>query len=109
MATCPTAGSSAQASAARSSAAAILAITLLAASAGAIIAVGSAAAQQSPAPDFIPDYTFQGSQLADWEPVGQADWQAADGVITGTADAGEGLLAFDQSFQNAALFTRFRC
>lgn len=72
---------------------------------------GAAHAQQSPAPDFIPDYTFDGSQLTGWRPLGQADWRAQNGVITGTArpGGGGGWLVFDRSYQDVALFSRFRC
>jgi hypothetical protein len=67
-------------------------------------------AQQSPAPDFIPDYTFDRSQLDRWEAVGEAEWEAEDGVITATAGTSEGgLLVFDDSYQNVAFFSRFRC
>lgn len=68
-----------------------------------------AVAQHSPASHFIPGYTFEGSQLGDWQAVGQADWQAENGVITGTADGGGGLLLFDRGFQDVAVFSRFRC
>lgn len=71
---------------------------------------GAVAAQQSPAPDFIPDYTFEGAQLDRWQPAGEAEWQAANGIITGTAGSGGGgVLLFDTSYQNVAFFSRFRC
>ncbi|MDZ4698647.1 MAG: FG-GAP-like repeat-containing protein [Rhodothermales bacterium] len=74
-----------------------------------LVLAAPARAQQSPAPDFIPDYTFYGSDLAGWQPVGQAQWRAEFGTITGTAGRDGGWLMLDESYQNAAVFTRFRC
>lgn len=71
--------------------------------------VAPASAQQSPAPDFIADYTFAGSQLSSWEAVGQADWQASNGVITGSASSGGGLLVFDREYEDVAVYSRMRC
>lgn len=66
-------------------------------------------AQQSPAPDFIPDYIFEGDELAAWDAHGKAKWQASDGIITGTADEGAGWLFFEKAYEDVAVFTRFRC
>lgn len=74
-----------------------------------LFANGAAFAQQSPAPDFIPDYLFQGSQLTAWQAMGQAKWTAENGVISATTDAGGGWLMFDNAYEDAAVFTRFRC
>ncbi|MEZ4699964.1 MAG: FG-GAP-like repeat-containing protein [Rhodothermales bacterium] len=68
-----------------------------------------ARAQQSPAPDFVPDYLFDGSQLSAWRPLGGAEWKAEKGTITGTARSGGGALVFDRSYEDVAVFTRFRC
>jgi hypothetical protein len=70
-----------------------------------------AAAQQSPAPDFIPDYLFQGSHLTAWHPTGSVDWRAENGLITGTTRPGGagGWLAFERSYEDVAVFTRFKC
>ena len=66
-------------------------------------------AQQSPAPDFIPDHTFSGSQLSDWQPLGQASWSAQNGQIAVDASAGSGILIYDDLYENVAAFSRFRC
>jgi len=34
-------------------------------------------------PTFRPDYVFRGSSLNQWHTLGQADWKAAGGEITG--------------------------
>jgi len=75
----------------------------------ALLVAASASAQQSPAPDFIADYTFEGSQLSNWQTIGEAEWEAADGVITGNADAGGGLLVFDRAYEDVAVFSRIQC
>ena len=59
-----------------------------------LLACNSSYAQQSPAPDFIPDGFFQGENLSDWQSIGQAKWQADKGVITGTAKAGGWVVDF---------------
>ncbi|MEX0599289.1 MAG: hypothetical protein WD205_01525, partial [Rhodothermales bacterium] len=74
-----------------------------------LLTVNAASGQQSPAPDFIPDYTFQGSQLDRWEAVGEAGWEAQDGIITADAASGPGMLVFDDSYESVAFFTRLRC
>ncbi len=66
--------------------------------------------QQSPAPDFIPDYTFEGAQLAGWRSLGDASWGAENGQITGEATSeGGGWLLFDEAYENVAVYSRFRC
>lgn len=47
---------------------------------------GHPAAGQSPAPDFVPDRRFQGSQLAGWPALGQARWRAHDFTGDGWPD-----------------------
>ncbi|MEZ4699960.1 MAG: FG-GAP-like repeat-containing protein [Rhodothermales bacterium] len=74
-----------------------------------VLAALPASAQQSPAPDFIPDYIFHDSQLNGWRPIGGAEWKAEFGAITGTAGRNGGWLMLDASYQNAAFFTRFKC
>jgi len=61
--------------------------------------------------DFKPDTTFQGSSLGGWHSLGQADWRAHAGEITGTPRAGGsgGWLVLDKSLQDVAFFTSFRC
>jgi hypothetical protein len=77
---------------------------------GALMVAVSASAQQAATPtDFVPDYTFKGSQLTGWRPMGQADWKAENGELVGTPRGGGGWLVMGQSYQDAVLFTRFRC
>ena len=38
--------------------------------------------------DFKADVMFKGSSLSGWHVLGQADWRAQDGEITGTPRAG---------------------
>ncbi|ODS52688.1 MAG: hypothetical protein ABS36_16745 [Acidobacteria bacterium SCN 69-37] len=61
-------------------------------------------------PSFRPDLRFEGSSLTGWNPIGQADWRAAEGEITGTpkADTG-GWLVFDRSWQDTGFFSTFQC
>lgn len=62
-------------------------------------------------PSFTPDSTFRGSSLANWQILGQADWQAKNGEIaanTGT-NKGTGWLVFDRSFQDTGVYLSFRC
>ena len=75
----------------------------------ALFVAATAWAQVSPAPHFIPTYTFEGSDLRNWEGVGDADWEADEGIIRGTAGSAGGLLLFDRGFQDVAAYTRFRC
>ncbi len=62
-------------------------------------------------PSFKPDATFKGSTLKGWHTLGQADWKVQDGQFTGTAKPGSqgGWLVLDQSYQDAALYSSFRC
>ena len=66
-------------------------------------------AQQSPAPDFIPDVTFDGSDLSDWQAMGSVNWQATATGIEGKARGEGGVLLSSESYQNAAFFSQFRC
>jgi hypothetical protein len=56
---------------------------------------------------FIPDYTFKGSALSGWKPVGNVNWTAKNGELIGIAnDAGRnGWLMFDRSFQDIGINT----
>ncbi len=57
---------------------------------------------------FVPDHTFKGSVLTGWKSLGNADWSAKDGEITGTVKAGaQGLLVSAHSFQDVAINTFF--
>jgi hypothetical protein len=72
---------------------------------------GFALAQQSPAADFIPDTIFSGSSLSGWHTVGQAQWKAQNGEITGVGAPGGkgGWLMLDKSYQDVQFFSQFQC
>ena len=58
--------------------------------------------------DFIPDYTFQGSSLANWKPIGHANWRAENGEIIGTPQNPEGgWLVMDKGYQDLELFKKY--
>ncbi len=75
------------------------------------LAAARVCAQQSPAPDFVPDFTFTGSHLDGWHAAGSAVWEADQGVISVEAapDSGGGVLLLDDTFENLAVYSRFRC
>jgi Domain of Unknown Function (DUF1080)/FG-GAP-like repeat len=81
---------------------------LFLAAAGAFLAATVAVAAQY----YVPDYTFQGSTLAGWHTLGQADWRAENGELIGTpktgSDAG-GWLVLDKSYQDVQVSAAFRC
>ncbi len=53
---------------------------------------------------------FNGTTLAGWHPVGQADWRVENGEIVGTPKApGGGWLVLDKSYQDTGFFASFRC
>src|SRR5688572_14082624 len=61
-------------------------------------------------PTFRPDVVFKGSALAGWTPLGDAEWRAANGEITGTPkQPGGGWLVLDKSFQDVAVFSNVTC
>src|ERR1051326_7229170 len=62
-------------------------------------------------PTFRPDATFKGSTLSGWHVLGQADWRAQNGELTGTTKpgGGGGWLVQDRSYQDVAFFSSFRC
>jgi 3-keto-disaccharide hydrolase/VCBS repeat protein len=62
-------------------------------------------------PNFIPDSTFKGSTLAGWHVLGQTDWSAHEGELTGKVKAGGkgGWLVLDQSYQDVEFYASFRC
>jgi hypothetical protein len=60
--------------------------------------------------NFVPDWTFTGSSLAEAEQIGDAKWTAQNGEVTGipsTADGG--WLLFKNSVQDVQMATSFRC
>ena len=59
---------------------------------------------------FVPDWTFKGSTLAGWHPLGAADWKAVDGELVGTPKSAEGgWLVLDKSFQDVEFGADFKC
>ncbi|MEP6716587.1 MAG: FG-GAP-like repeat-containing protein [Terriglobia bacterium] len=59
---------------------------------------------------FIPDTTFKGSSLTGWHTLGDADWKASNGEITGTPkSAAGGWLLSDQNWQDLSVSVSFRC
>ena len=61
-------------------------------------------------PTFAPDVTVQANSLNGWHTLGSARWRAENGEIVGTAQSGNsGWLVLDDSYQNVALFSSFRC
>src|SRR5262245_28156456 len=60
--------------------------------------------------NFAPDWTFTGSALTDWRPLGEADWKAQGGEIVGVpkSDAG-GWLVLNTSYQDVQMAATFRC
>jgi hypothetical protein len=58
-------------------------------------------------PTFIPDSTFEGSELSGWHTLGSASWSGHNGEIT--AKGGEGWLVTDKPFQDSAMYLSFRC
>ena len=74
------------------------------------LALISATPMFAAGPSFHPDVTFSGSSLSGWHPLGQASWQADNGVITGKPKSpGGGWLILDHSYQDVGLFATFKC
>ncbi len=60
--------------------------------------------------NFLPDVTFRGSSLTGWHKLGDADWRANDGEITGAPKRESGgWLLLDQGYQDLQFSTSFRC
>ena len=79
----------------------------------AVIVIFSAAALEQAAQanrNFIPDWTFTGSSLADAEQLGDARWTAQNGELTGTPSSPDGgWLLFRNAVQDVQMATSFRC
>jgi Domain of Unknown Function (DUF1080)/FG-GAP-like repeat len=60
-------------------------------------------------PTFVPDAKFDGSTLAGWHTLGQADWRAENGEIVGKGTGAGGWLLLDRSYQDTGVYTAFRC
>jgi hypothetical protein len=60
--------------------------------------------------NFVPDVVFKGSSLTGWHKLGEADWRAENGEITGTPKAESGgWLVLDKGYQDVAVLASFRC
>jgi hypothetical protein len=60
--------------------------------------------------NFVPDWSFKGSALTDWQPLGQVDWRAENGEIIGVPRSPEGgWLFLNQSFQDVQIAFSVRC
>lgn len=60
--------------------------------------------------NFIPDWTYTGSSLADAEQLGAARWSAQNGEVTGTPSSPDGgWLLFNNAVQDLQMATSFRC
>jgi len=72
----------------------------------ALVQVGFAAGPSH----FRANPAFNGTSLAGWHPVGQADWRVEKGEIVGTprTPAG-GWLVLDKAYQDTGFFASFRC
>ena len=80
-----------------------IAAALAAAASGSIIIHGASK-------NFAPDAVFAGSSLNGWQSIGKASWRAENGEIVGTPTApGGGWLLSNQSYEDVAVFTSFRC
>src|SRR5271170_653524 len=61
-------------------------------------------------PSFHPDATFKGSNLSGWQTLGQAEWRAENGVLTGNSKSGSGgWLILDHPYQDVGLDLDFMC
>src|SRR3954454_23966509 len=60
--------------------------------------------------NFVPDWTFKGSTLTEWQKIGSADWRAENGEIVGTPTTADGgWLVLNQSFQDVQVAGSLRC
>ncbi|MGD0962651.1 MAG: FG-GAP-like repeat-containing protein [Candidatus Acidiferrales bacterium] len=61
-------------------------------------------------PSFHPDASFKGSALTGWHTLGDANWSAENGEITGApTQPGGGWLVVDHSYQDIGFYASFRC
>lgn len=61
-------------------------------------------------PTFRADTIFTGSSLSGWHTLGQADWKAQNGEITGAPkQPSGGWLVLDQSFQDIGFYANVTC
>ena len=60
--------------------------------------------------NFIPDWTFAGSSLADTEQFGSAKWTVQNGDVIGTPSSPEGgWLLFKNALQDVQMAASFQC
>jgi hypothetical protein len=60
--------------------------------------------------NFIPDWTFTGSSLADAEPLGDARWTAQNGELSGSPSSSQGgWLLFKTALQDVQMATSIKC
>jgi hypothetical protein len=60
--------------------------------------------------NFVPDFAFSGSSVAQWQKLGNADWRAENSEITVSArDQEGGWLVLPKSYQDVDFNTEFRC
>ncbi len=60
--------------------------------------------------NFIPDWTFTGSSIADTEQLGAAKWTAQNGEVIGTPSSPDGgWLLFTHPLQDVQMATSFQC
>lgn len=60
--------------------------------------------------NFVPDVIFKGSALTGWHKLGEADWRADHGEITGTPKRESGgWLVLDHGYQDVEFSASFRC
>lgn len=78
--------------------------------AGGIVAALFVVPVHAVGPTFRADWVFSGSSLQGLQTLGQADWTAKDGIITGTPkQSGGGWLMLDKSFQDVAVYANVHC
>ncbi len=80
-----------------------------------ILSVISICAQSDSAPlsefglTFLPDYSFEGSDLTEWRTVGAVNWSAENGEITGVStDEKGGWLIMEKGYQDVGLHSLFK-
>ena len=75
-----------------------------------ILCVAAVASVPHANKNFIPDWTFTGSSLADAEQLGAAKWTAQNGEVIGTPSSPDGgWLLFKNPVQDVQMATSFRC
>ncbi len=60
-------------------------------------------------PSFAAGTKFTGSGINGWHTLGDAQWAANAGVITGKASGASGWLVLDHSYQDIGFYSGFRC